>query len=347
MKSKNVIVPQMKSLIKKAPGFAKKKLATYKLDIAALCAFGCRYCSSNTGNYLRINQKVFAACAEDQIGKAVKPIEDPCLMMVWPEVVNQLTEELEGKNKSYGEGHTLIFSMLTDGFSPPLVEEGITQAVLELMLDRTSFRIRVLTKNAIVGSKEWVHFFAEHKDRFVVGLSTGSLDDDWSQRMELGTSPPSDRFAALANLQAAGVPTYGMLCPVFPDMLEDGLIEKMIELINPELVEHIWAEPYNSRANWKVVRDSFVPGSQAYEWFTNVYGHKWTYLWSRYATDLYRRMHRPALMGGWVHKIRYLLYEDKITAADSLQFRELEGVLLQSKPGDDGCSQNPNIAKLQ
>jgi DNA repair photolyase len=347
MKNRIVNVPQMKSLVKKAPGFTKKELATYKLDILALCGFGCRYCSSNTGNYLRINAKKFSTCVEKQFGKAGNHIDDSSLTYVYPDVVNQLKNELIQKSKSFGAGHTLMFSMLTDGFSPSIVEDGTTKAVLELVLRMTSFRIRVLTKNAIVGSKEWVQFFAEHRDRFVIGLSTGSLDDDWSRKMEVGTSPPSDRFAALANLQAAGVPTFGMLCPVFPDMLEDRLIEKMIELINPELVEHIWAEPYNSRANWKVVRDSFVPGSQAYEWFTNVYGHKWTYLWSRYATDLYRRMHRSALMGGWVHKIRYLLYEDKITAADSLQFHGLEGVLLQSKPGDDGCSQNPNIAKLQ
>ncbi len=94
MKNKIVVVPRMKTLIKEAPGFAKKELATYKLDIIALCEFGCRYCSSNTGNYLRINQKKFAACAKDQIGKAVKPIEDPSLMMVWPDVVHQLEKEL-------------------------------------------------------------------------------------------------------------------------------------------------------------------------------------------------------------------------------------------------------------
>ena len=126
MKSKKnptkVIVPTLKSLIKKAPGFAKKELATYKLDIIALCEFGCRYCSSNTGNYLRINRKKFAACATEQIGSPTKPSEDPSLMMVWPDVVKQLDRELENKPISYGEGETLMFSMLTDGFSPSLVE---------------------------------------------------------------------------------------------------------------------------------------------------------------------------------------------------------------------------------
>ena len=58
---KNIIVhvENMKTLIKPAPGFVKKDLADYKLDIVALCGFGCLYCSSNMGNYLRINQKEF------------------------------------------------------------------------------------------------------------------------------------------------------------------------------------------------------------------------------------------------------------------------------------------------
>ena len=219
MKNNIVVVKEMKSLIKKAPGFKKKELADYKLDIIALCEFGCRYCSSNEGNYLRINRKKFAKDAKNQIGRAVIPKDDPSLMMVWHDVVGQLENELSGKPKGFGAGLTLMFSMLTDGFSPSLVREGTTKKVLKLMLDQTSFRIRVLTKNAIVGSPEWLEFFVKHKDRFVVGLSIGSLDDAWSKNMERGTSSPSERFEALANLQRSGVPTFGMLCPVFPDIV--------------------------------------------------------------------------------------------------------------------------------
>ena len=51
MKSQFVEVPAIRSPITKSPGFAKKGLADYKLDAIALCQFGCRYCSSNSGNY--------------------------------------------------------------------------------------------------------------------------------------------------------------------------------------------------------------------------------------------------------------------------------------------------------
>jgi len=346
---KNIIVnvENMKTLIKPAPGFVKKDLADYKLDIAALCGFGCLYCSSNMGNYLRINQKEFLKSTVAQTGKSVKPSEDPSLMFVWPDVVSQLESELKSKPKSFGKGKTIIFSMLTDGFSPYLVKEGITKQILELMVEKTSFRIRVLTKNATVGSKTWVKFFAKHKDRFVVGLSTGSLDDAWSKKLELGTSKPSARFKALHNLQEAGVPTFGMLCPVFPDMMQDGSLEKMIDQLNPKIVEHIWAEPYNDRINWRIVRDSYPVNSESYEWFSKVFENGRKDIWSAYSVELYNRLKKHARNHGWMSKLKYLLYEDQITSQDARHFRGLRGVLLQSKPGDDGKSQNPYLSRFQ
>ena len=347
MQTKKVVVPPMKSLIKKAPGFEKKKLADYKLDILALCGFGCRYCSSNMGNYLRINQQEFAECSKTQTGKTTKPSEDPSLMMVWPDVVSQLADELSSKPKHYGKDKTLMFSMLTDGFSPELVKDGTTRAVLEMVLEKTSFRIRILTKNAIVGSDEWIQFLSDNKDRFVVGLSTGSLDDGWCRKMELGASSPTERFSALSRIQEAGVPTFGMLCPVFPDMLEGDSIERMIELINPDVVEHIWAEPYNDRVNWRVVRSGYPIGSSTYEWFSNVYEYHMSPFWSFYATELYKRFWKHAVHNEWLPKLRYLLYEDGIFESDASVYRGLQRVLLQSKPGIDGKSQNPFLADLQ
>jgi DNA repair photolyase len=347
MKNSIVVVEEMKSLIKKAPGFVKKELADYKLDIIALCGFGCKYCSSNTGNYLRINQKKFAKAVENQIGKSVKPKEDPALMMIWPDVVDQLANELESKPKDYGEGKVLMFSMLTDGFSPYLVKEGITEGILEMLVEKTSFKIRVLTKNAVVGNPEWVEFFKKHADRFIVGLSTGSLDDKWIKNIEIGTSIPKSRFKAYANLQKAGVSTFGMLCPVFPDQMNKGAVEMMLDLIHPEKVDQVWIEPFNDRANWRVVRASYPEGSSEFNWFTDVYESGMVMKWSQYASELYVRVREKAVAEGWLHKLKYLLYEGSVTESDSKKFSGLEGVLLQSKPGEDGLSRNPHIAKLQ
>lgn len=346
-KQLRVIVPPIKSVINTSPGFAKKQLADYKLDILALCEFGCSYCSSNMGNYLRINQQPFAELTEQQLGVRLLPVDEPALTFHYPDVIGQLERFLATKRKSWGRGKTLVFSMLTDGFSPTLVAGGITKKALQLVLERTSFRIRVLTKNAVVGTDKWIEFFLRYPGRFVVGLSTGTLDDDWARKIEIATSSPSARLRSLGRLQAAGVPTFGMLCPVFPHTLGEGRVEELIDRINPAAVETVWAEPYNDRTNWEAVRNGYPPGSRGYEWLTQVYEHQDYAAWSEYATELYVRLRDKAVREGWVDKLAYLLYEGHITATDAPAFAGLKGVLLQSKPGEDGRSQNEHIAALQ
>lgn len=344
--AKIVEVPSIKRVIAKSPGFAKKELSTYKLDLLALCGFGCLYCSSNNGNYLRVNREKFADLAEDQLGERVTPGSDPSLMMVWPDVLEKLALQIKQRGPTFGEGHTLVFSMLTDGFSPKLVTDGITEAALTMLMEGTSFRVRVLTKNAIVGSKKWIAFFQRWPGRFVVGLSMGTRNKDWAKAVEIGTSLPQARLRATQKLQAAGVPTYGMLCPVFPDAMGEDL-DTLITALNPDACEHIWAEPYNDRSNWKSVQAGYKPGTEGFEWFDRVYGAGRMDLWSNYATDLFVRLKERAIREGWLHKLRYLLYETDITVTDASEFGDLTSVLLQSATKDNGTSQNTVICGIQ
>ena len=347
MQNKIVEVETIKIPIQPSPGFAKKDLSTYKLDILALCGYGCRYCSSNNGMYLRRKRAEFRKLTGQQTGKQVLPSEDPSLMFVYPKILENLREQISKKTADWGAGETLVFSMLTDGFSPLMVDQGVTEAALQMVLDRTSFRIRVLTKNSIVGEDKWIKFFRRHPDRFVVGLSTGNLDDNWARTIEIGVPVPSERLQALKNLQAAGVPTFGMLCPVFTHLLDDDSLEKLVDQTNPQAVEQVWVEPFNDRANWKIVRSSYPRTSRSFQWITDVYesGHK--ELWSQYATDLYLRIYRKAVNEGWSDKLRYLLYENLITEDDATRLGGLDGILLQSKPDENGLSKNEFIAQYQ
>ena len=344
---KLVVVPNTKTLIKESPGFHKKDLSDYKLDLLALCEFGCRYCSSNTGNYLRIYRSKFAKLTEEQLGERVLPSEDPALMFVYTDVLGQLRRELDEHGPTWGSGRTLMFSMLTDGFSPYLVEQGITRAALELIMAKTKFRVRILTKNAVVGTGDWIEFLLKHKDRFVVGLSTGSTNDDWARAVEVGTSAPTERLRALRNLQDAGVPTYGMACPVFPDVLAAGNLDALVDQIRPEKVETFWAEPYNDRLNWERVRSGYAPESSGYEWFTRVFGTGDKAAWSRYATDLYVRLVLRAEAEGWTSKLKYLLYESGITQNDARYYCSTKGLMLQSPSDEKGFSKNPHVREVQ
>ena len=323
MTNRIVVVPTPTLPIKASPGFSKKQLSDYKLDLCGLCAFGCQYCSSTHGNYLRIRRKKFANQTQLQLGERVLPQDDPSLMFAWPDVLGNLEQQLQDAPAGWGEGYTLVFSMLTDGFSPPLVADGTTRRAFELVLRYTLFRIRILTKNAVVGSPEWVQFFSAHRERFVVGLSIGTLDDTWAERVEIGTSPPSERMRALQNLQSAEVPTFGMLCPIMPDGV--ARLDDLLDGISPNKCESIWVEPYNNRVNWQAVRDAYPEDSRHRGWFTRVYEqHDWA-AWSEYATGLYFRLRIRARDEGWLSKLFYLLYEQHVVASDAPKFRESQG----------------------
>lgn len=154
-------------------------------------------------------------------------------------------------------------------------------------------------------------------------------------------------LTSLRDLQNAGVPTYGMMCPVFPQVVDSDELERLIESIRPDRCEHVWAEPFNDRQNWKHVRKYWKPGSPMWDWMNRVYRDHETAVWSRYATELYTSIRQQAVSDGWLHKFRYLLYESDITAEDALSFQGLQDVLLQSKPALDGRSCNPAFAALQ
>lgn len=341
-----VDVPSIKEPITKSPGFAKKELADYKLDLMALCGFGCSYCSSNSGNYLRIRREDFADLTEQQLGERLYPATSPELTFRWPDVLDRLRAQLRIKSYGWGKGHTLVVSQLTDAFSGPAFTSGDTREALDLVLECTSFRVRILTKNSVVGlSPSWVDYFRKWRDRVVVGLSIGTLDDEWAARVEIGTPPPSARVRALRALQDAGVPTYGMLCPIFPDALEH--LNELLSSVRPGECETVWAEPYNDRTNWASVRAGYAHDSDAWRWFTNTYENGDRRLWSDYAAKLYEGLHYRARRDGWLHKLRYLLYETDILADDATRFRNFDSILLQSPKREDGTSRNAAIRALQ
>ena len=345
MTIKKVTVPPLKNLIQPSSWKHTKLLADDHLDILKLCQYGCPYCSSNSGMHLKmreieINQAVQAATGQAFDRKDVKN-----LFLDYPNVIGQLNEELGKKRRKTGMGKTIVFSELTDGFSPAMVKGGVAREALDLLLDKTDYRIRILTKNAIVGTQEWVEYFSQHRDRFVVGLSIGTLDEAFSRQMERFTSVPTKRVEAHRNLQDAGVPTYGMLCPVFPQVLENSdELERLVESIRPEMCEHVWAEPFNNRQNWEVIRKVYESNCSAYKWMTRVYVDGEVSLWSEYATDLYLRLRGPAESNGWIDKLRYMLYEQDITAEDAARYTDRKGLLLQCKTGADGKSKNAAFA---
>jgi hypothetical protein len=151
----------------------------------------------------------------------------------------------------------------------------------------------------------------------------------------------------LRGLQDAGVKTYGMACPVFPDVMEGRGLDDLIDAMRPDRVETLWAEPFNDRDNWREVRAGYQDGSPGWQWFTTVYEHGDHTAWSRYATRLWVHLRLRAERDGWLPKLKYLLYEHGIVAEHARSYCDLTGLILQSPADSSGKSKNPHIRAVQ
>ncbi|MFO0684925.1 MAG: hypothetical protein U0234_22900 [Sandaracinus sp.] len=342
-----VFVPENRHAIKPADGFVKKQLADDHLELVARCELACTYCSTDKNRWQCRQKPDFERRTAEQLGTPQHGCDHTKPLLAWKNILAQLEDELRSP-RAVGTRKTLMFSMLTDPFSPWLVENGITRRALELLIERSEYRIRVLTKSVLVAKPEFVELFAKHSDRIVVGLSVGSLDPTWARQVERRVPAPLARVRALHALQDAGVTTYGMLCPVFPCVLSNEGVDALVDALRLQRCETVWAEPFNSRSNWRDVRDAHPPADRT--WFDAAFpaGRTETdVVWSRYATDLYLQLRDAAARGGWSERLRYLLYEGRITEQDAPAFHAgiADGtVLLQGKPDETGVSCNAAIA---
>ena len=357
MTKKNVIIHNpIGSAIQPSPGFAKKQLADYHLELAALCEFGCMYCSTDTGPGTVFKIQTLKKAAKDHYPSdfaAGSPnLHNFCktYSISYHDILSKLEMDLDAMDPEKTRGQTLMFGQLVDNFAPGLMKSGTTAKALELILNRTHFRIRCLSKSISIAHDSLMYLYTKYPDRFVVGLSIGTLDKTFAHRIERHTSLPEARLSALGRLQVAGVETYGMLCPVFRPTLAGKELERLLDRVNPELCEHIWVEPYNDRKNWRNVQKALGADHSDYEWLPKAYGPmgiRDPAVWSSYATELYTRVRDKAQSEGWINKLRYLLYEGGITVSDASEFEGHIGkdVLLQDKvDGHTGKTKNQAFA---
>lgn len=341
----------LKYAIQPCPGFIKKELASYHLELSGICEFGCVFCSTDFGLGTLFKIQTYRAAARSQYPSDF-PDGDPDIhefcktyAMSYLDILQKIEIGLTGIDPEKTIGKTLMFGQLVDNFGPELMKEGITRRAMEMVLEKTYFRIRCLSKSTAVAHGSLMELYLEYPDRFIVGLSIGTVDDSLARKIEVGTSRPSARIKALHKLQDAGVKTYGMLCPVLKSAV-DGL-ESLVDQINPQVCEHIWVESYNDRSNWGIVQKALGTDHPDYEWFAKAYGSKDTALWSSYTTELYTRIRDKAEVDGWISKLRYLLYEGDITESDAPEYKGhiARDVLLQGvKDKETGKSKNPAFA---
>ncbi len=162
--------------------------------------------------------------------------------------VEILEKQLRGlKDSVRGEAKVIYSSHLVDvAANMELVRETIQACTA--ILNLTNWRIRLLSKSTLL--PKIAEAFHSDKDRFVFGVSTGTLDDKLAAAFEEGCPKVSKRIESLHWLQDNGFHTFGMICPSLPLGSADeyhAWADEMHSALRTTQCEHVWAEVINLR----------------------------------------------------------------------------------------------------
>jgi DNA repair photolyase len=124
-----------------------------------------------------------------------------------PDFISRLSDELAPI-----EAQTVYMGMNTDPYQPVEAKYGLTRKALELMLQQ-GFSACVLTRSDLVMRD--LGLFKKMADPSV-GISVAFNDEATRALFETKTIPARDRIATLGRFKRQGIPTYALVCPVFP-----------------------------------------------------------------------------------------------------------------------------------
>jgi len=222
--------------ITRTPEFIKKGLATHAINMGLLCGHGCIYCS--TPAQIRTHP-VFKDLKISSF-KAFENGDSVC--DPWTAIrVKKQAHKLRPSD-------VVMLSTITDPYSPEAQQHNLARKCLTEVLQGSQAQVRILTKNAAIVND--IDLLAQYRDRVMVGLSiTAPVDKEHLAKvLEPNASTISERLEAYERLKAAGLRTYGMLCPCMPGIASDpGDYEEMLESILKFDPEAIWTEPVNPR----------------------------------------------------------------------------------------------------
>jgi DNA repair photolyase len=131
---------------------------------------------------------------------------------------------------------------------------------MDVLLERSECRIRVLTKSAAVVQD--FDLIEKHRYRVLVGLSlTAPPSKTQTIRIvEPHASSIQERIQALRKARARNLRVYGMLCPCLPGIADDkASLCEMAKTVLDLGAEEIWLEPVkHGAAVWPGQKRAFA-----------------------------------------------------------------------------------------
>jgi DNA repair photolyase len=297
----------LKAGLRRSSAFADKLLAEFGANVGLACDNDCTYCSSRATNRCHC---AFRALGLDPFERGYGIID--------PNTVPRVARDARRKKK---RGLVQVCTA-SDAWSPAARALGLGRGCLKAILDEPGWTVRVLTKNAEVRCDFDV--LAKHREHCSVGLSTTFLPSDTAaaRALEPYASPPEERFGALLAAYAAGLTTFGMLCPLVPAFYQTQ--EKVDRLFEAALLAHpveIFAEVLNPRGKGLIhTRDALRAAGLAAE-ADAVDALRCREIWSRESTRVIEMVLDAARRLYDLGRLRILLYPKGLTPADANRLR--------------------------
>jgi DNA repair photolyase len=165
-------------------------------------------------------------------------------------------------------GHTVLLGSSTDPYNPLEKKWEVTRNALK-QLTVADTRVEILTKSPLVLRD--VDILRQLKDVHV-GVSISTVDDGFARIIERYAPSPTSRVDAMRSLQAAGIPVYAFISPIFP-LVSD--YTEVVRAVEP-YVEMICFENLNLRGAYKRTVLNVIRGCRPdkYEEFSNIYSSR-------------------------------------------------------------------------
>jgi len=299
---------QLKTGINKSKEFQKKGLAQFAVNCGLKCGHGCTYCS--TGVMLRVHP------AFKRIG--VSPFENGYAI-----IDSETPQRVALDAKSKKQRGMVQLCTTVDAWAPEAQEYNLGRKCLEAILSETGWTVRILTKNASVIND--FDLIEKHFDRVIVGLSITATPEKSNiiKVIEPNASPIEERLDALRQAHNQGLRTYGMLCPLLPDIADsseqiDQLVKSMVECG----VEEIFAEAVNPRGRGLILTEQALLAAGFFSEAVAIRNIRKRQNWSNYVMHLIKNIQRSVREYYDISKLRFLQYPSGLKKRDIAEIKK-------------------------
>lgn len=237
--------------------FVHKSLSNWSFNIAIGCGHACRFCYVPSAATIKMGAKLREYGVDDPDAEW----GDYVLLRPWDErkflASLDQAENTPRRQLNPDGNRAVIYCSTTDPYqvfrcSDPVSRDQLARAAehlvrrsLELIRDRSTLRVRILTRSPL--ARRDFDLFKSFGNRLLFGMSLPTLRNDLAKVYEPKAPAPLQRLATLHAAKKAGLNVYVAVAPTYPECDEADLRATLTAIaeLKPLTIFH---EPINIRA---------------------------------------------------------------------------------------------------